>query len=54
MPWSPDIVIIGAGVAKLMRDRPVSLVSPEEFARHFDLAPLFEGALREPVEEMVL
>jgi sarcosine oxidase subunit beta len=44
----------GLCMAELLLERPVSLVSPEEFARHFSLDPLLEGRRREPVEEMVL
>lgn len=44
----------GRTMAELVLGRETSLAPPEEVARHFGLAPLLEGRLREPVEEMVI
>jgi len=44
----------GRTVAELVLGHPSSLLGGTEAERHFGLAPLLEGRLREPVEEMVL
>lgn len=44
----------GLTMAELVLRRETSLAPRAEIERHFGLAPLLEGRLREPVEEMVI
>jgi glycine/D-amino acid oxidase-like deaminating enzyme len=44
----------GLTLAESILDRTPTLAAPDALAAHFGLAPLLEGRLREPVEDMVL
>jgi glycine/D-amino acid oxidase-like deaminating enzyme len=44
----------GLTVAELLLGRTPTLAPRDALATHFGLAPLLEGRLREPVEDMVL